>query len=163
MNPEEKEEPVKHIRNIYTLILITIIAVTALFVASCSDENPSLNLPGAVEKVSSSATGLTIKSYTNGEKVKIEKSHPQFDAIIDYLEQSDYDRNQPRYRELNGKMTEIQIPYKLKYALIFKFTEGSDITFDYGFDKLWFTTEEMLYGATVNMSLGEALQQIVND
>jgi hypothetical protein len=154
---------VKRIQRILSLTLILIITVTALFTASCSDENATLNLPGAVEKVSSSATGLTIESYTNGQKVTIEKNNPQFDAIIDYLKRSDYDRSQPRYQEINGEITEIKIPYKLKYALVFKLTKGSDITFDYGFDKLWFTAKEMLYGATIDMGLGDTLQQIVKD
>jgi hypothetical protein len=140
------------------VIVITFILMTS---ASCSPKKiPSLDYAGAIKKISTSATQLVVKEYTYpSRQVTLEKSSPEFNAIINYLEQSTLTRTQPRFVVQEGKKLEVAIPYSLNYVLVFTLSDGSEISFDYG-GEVWFNTENMIYGASADAGLFDLLNQI---
>jgi hypothetical protein len=150
----------KQCKTIYTLAIV--MAVILLMPTSCSNKKtPSLDYAGAIEKVSISATQLTITSYTSNHQIKLEKGNHEFDMILEYLEQSKLTRSQPRFVEMNGKKTEVAIPYVLNYILVFTLDDGSEVSFDYG-GEVWFNTEDMIYSASADAALFDLLNQLVS-
>jgi len=142
--------------------LVIIILVTALFSGSCGGNNdkPDMNLTTAIEIVSSSSTGLTVKSILNSREVRLDKDSPNFGTVFKYVENAVQNRAQPRFSDFRGTTAEIAIPYVLNYKLIFRSSTGADIEFDYGYDTIWFTSKDMIYGAAVDTNLDGVLQQI---
>ncbi len=153
---------VKNIRGIVKLFLIMVILTLALTSAACSKkENPSVDLGTAVSNVVSTATELTIKSYDNNQKATVAKDNTDFDKVINYFAKYVAERTQPRYQEIGGKQEEVQIPYVINFNLSFKLNDGSSLVFDYGYDKIWFTTKDMLYAGTVDLGMNDVLTQIL--
>jgi len=118
-------------------------------------------LAAAVLNVTTMATELTVKSYDNHQKATVEKDNPNFKTVINYLAKYVAERTQPRYQEIGGKQQEVQIPYVINFNLTFKLNKGSALTFDYGYDKIWFTSKDMLYAGTVDTGLNDVLMQIL--
>lgn len=136
----------------------------SLLAAACSKNgNPSISLAEAVTSVNASATALTVKSYQNSRQVTVLKGSPEYEKVVNYLYHYAPERQQPRYHEIAGKIEEITIPYVLNYVLTFKMDDKSTITFDFGYDKIWFTTEKTLYAGLVNLELNGVLNEIVGN
>lgn len=151
----------KNVQHIKEVLLIALILILAIGGTACSKkENPSVDLGTAVVDTVNSATELTVTAYSNNQKVTIEKSDAGFDKIINYFANSVPERTQPRYQEINGKQEEVQIPYVVNFNLSFKLSDGTKLVFDYGYDKIWFTTKDMLYAGTVDPGMNDVLQQI---
>jgi hypothetical protein len=166
----------KYPQIIFKLTLMVSIVSMMLMSASCSENNikpsdeyeksvsPSNDYAKAVEKVSSSAKELNIKSYsTPNSQITINKSHPEFEVIIKYLEQSKLTRSQPRFVVQEGKKVQVGIPYAIAFTLEFTLSDGSKVVFDFGTDQFWFNTEEMIYSASVDSGLYEILQQLLKE
>jgi hypothetical protein len=154
----------KYLQVIFKLTLIVSIVSMMLVSASCSENNntPSNDYAKAVEKVSTSATELNVQSYsTQNSQINIDKSHPEFEVVIKYLEQSKLTRSQPRFVVQQGNKVEVAIPYAIGFILKFHLSDGSEVAFDYGSDEVWFNTEEMIYGASVDSGLYEILQKLL--
>jgi hypothetical protein len=156
----------KNSQIIFKLILILAIVSWTPMSAACSENNngPTNDYFKAVEKVSSWATELNVQSYsTPNNQITIDKSHPEFEVIIKYLAQSKLTRSQPRFVDQEGKKTEVAIPYAMAFILKFILVDSSEVALDYGSDEVWFNTEEMIYGASVQSGLYEILQQLLKE
>ncbi len=147
-------------KNVFKIALVFSVMVMMFAGVSCSkEENPSLDLAAAVDHVTTQAVEVKIKSYTSGDEVTLLKGTVTFGTIVGYFTGYTADRAQPRYQEIAGKTEEVTIPYVLNYILTFKLSDGSDLTFDYGYDKIWFTTKDMLYAGIVDTNMNEVLTQ----
>jgi hypothetical protein len=145
----------KNLKLIFIYVFILVILTT---IFACSGK--PLDYYGAVEKVSTSATQLTITKYATFNQITLEKGNPAFDTVLEYLEKSVITREQPRFVKSNGEKLEVAIPYAIGFILKFHLSDNSEVTFDYGSDKVWFNTEDMIYGASVKVGLYEVLDQL---
>ena len=153
---------VKILRETLKITLIMVILVMALGGAACSKKgNPSVDLGTAVVDVVNSATELTVTAYSNNQTVTLGKSDAGFDKVITYFAKSVPEREQPRYQEVGGKQEEVPIPNTINFNLSFKLSDGSSFVFDYGYDKIWFTTKDMIYAGTVDTGMNDVLQQMM--
>jgi len=150
----------KQFNRIYLLAILMVFVLAAM--VSCSGNAKTLDYYGAVEKVTSSATQLTISEYYSlGIQITLEKGSPEFNTILGYLGNSEVTREQPRFVESNGETVEVGIPYVRNYTLLFTLSDGSEITFDCG-TQIWFNTEDMIYSASVDAALlEEVLFQLI--
>lgn len=123
----------------------------------------SMDYIRAVQNISSSAIGLTIKAYTSDRQILVNKERPEFGSIIDYVKGSKLTWSQPRFVENDAKKTEVAIPYAIAFVLEFPLSDGSSIVFDYGTDQLWFNTKETIYSASVEPGLYQILDKLVKE
>ena len=139
-----------------------VILALALSGTACSKkENPSVDLAAAVLNAVTSATEITVKSYDSNQKATLVKGNENFTAIINYFAKYKAERTQPRYQEIGGKQEEIAIPYVVNFNLSFKLNDGSTLVFDYGYDKIWFTTKDMIYAGTVDLGMNDILLKTI--
>jgi hypothetical protein len=151
-------------QNTFKLMCVISVILMMLMSISCSSDNSGQpdDFTRAVANVSSSATGLNILSYTTGQQATIKKDRSEFSSIIDYLEKSTVTRSQARYVENDGKMVEVGIPYAIAFILEFTFSGDSAVVFDFGIDQVWFNTADMIYSASVDATMYDFLDQLVN-
>jgi len=148
----------RQFKYIFSLAIVT----TFLLIGIISCAGKPLDYYGAVEKVSTSATQLTVKEYTTGAQIILDKGNPEFNTIVDYLEQSVITRDRPRFVENNGDKVEVAIPYVLNYVLLFTLKGNSEISFDYG-NEVWYITEDRIYSASIDAALFELLNGLFSE